>query len=405
MNDALLVPMALFLGLSISRAEPNTNFTALAQHAASAIATSPALPAMDVIETLAGRLRKQFDTWLEHPDLYAKKALAECRIFPEGAVYPFAIPAMAYANIAHKNKSQLPHAERQMRKLIDLLIPIVIEKVKPPGGDLLKLKTYKKQGTYLSTLNMALACYERMSEDRRYRVLHAHVSKLLCESLEILNGRPLASYPELTWYFDTIMALNSIAIEDETHGLSRAEALMNRHREWLQLNATDKLTGLPIAYENELPRGCDLSMQVCLLADWMPAQAGILYSNYVRSHWVDLGLVSGFREWPKSEPTQPFEVEIDSGPVFMGIGMTATGMGVGAAIAARDDTRLDKLARELQALPDLLKLLLFAEGQTGSLFAGRVPFDASMATGFLYGDAMMFYATTWARHEYKKASN
>jgi hypothetical protein len=78
MNYALLVPLALFLGLSISRAEPNTHFTALAQRAASAIATAPALPAMDVIEALAGRLRKQFDTWLEHPDLYAKKALAEC---------------------------------------------------------------------------------------------------------------------------------------------------------------------------------------------------------------------------------------------------------------------------------------------------------------------------------------
>ena len=57
------------------------------------------------------------------------------------------------------------------------------------------------------------------------------------------------------------------------------------------------------------------------------------------------------------------------------------------------------------ALPAKDVIDALAEGQTGSLFAGRVPFDASMATGFLYGDAMMFYATTWARHEYKKASN
>src|SRR5262245_51666403 len=160
-----------------------------------------------VLKVNASRLREQFDQWLKEPDAYQQRALRECSAFPEGSIYPFAIPALGYANMALGDTKQRPHSAAQMRKLIDLLICTVIEDIRPPGGDLNRLPHYQKEGTRLATLNLTLACYALVCDDGRYRGLHDRVSLLLRRALTELSGKPLASYPAYTWYFDTIMAL------------------------------------------------------------------------------------------------------------------------------------------------------------------------------------------------------
>ena len=349
------------------------------------------LSAEEVLKVNASRLCEQFDWYLEEPDAYRQRALRECSAFPEGRIYPFAIPALGYANIGLCDAKQRQHSAAQMQKLIDLLISTVVEDIRPPGGDLNRLSHYQKEGTRLATLNLTLACYALIGGDGRYASLHDRVSLLLRRALTEGSGKPLASYPAYTWYFDTIMALVSLELYDRAHGLVQTGPLIEQHFGWLRSHAIDTGTGLPIAYEEGLPRGCDLSMQVCLLQQLDSRTAQRLYADYVQHHWVNLGFIAGFREWPKSKGPSSTG-DIDSGPLILGIGPTATGVGIGAAKAVGDFKRLSTLARELQLLPDFLRRL---EQGGQQLFGGLVPVSSQYVTGFLYGDVVLYYAITW----------
>jgi hypothetical protein len=344
-----------------------------------------------VLKFNANTLREQFDDWLNDPDTYRQRALRECSVFPEGRMYPFAIPALGYANLGLGDAKQRQHCAAQMQKLIDLLISTVIEDIRPPGGDLNRLAHYQKEGTRLSTLNLTLACYALIGGDGRYARLHDRISLLLRRALTELSGRPLASYPAYTWYFDTVMALLSLELYDRAHGRAQTRPLMEQHFAWLRSHATDAATGLPVAYKGGLPRGCDLSMQICLLQQLDSWTAQRLYADYVQHHWVNFGLIAGFREWPRSK-RRAFMGDIDSGPLILGIGPTATGVGIGAARAVSDANRLGTLTRQLKVLPDFLRRLEAGDQQ---LFGDSVPVSSQYVTGFLYGDAVLFYAITW----------
>jgi hypothetical protein len=345
----------------------------------------------EVLKVNASRLREQFDQWLKEPNAYHQRALCECSAFPEGRIYPFAIPALAYANMGLGDAKQRQHCAAQMQKLIDLLISTVIEDIGPPGGDLNRLSHYQKEGTRLATLNLTLASYALIWDDGRYGSLHDHVSLLLRRALTERSGKPLASYPAYTWYFDTIMALVSLELYDRAHGLAQTGPLIERHFAWLRSHATDTGTGLPVAYEGGLPRGCDLSMQICLLQQLDSRTAQRVYADYVQHHWVNFGFIAGFREWPKSRGPSSTG-DIDSGPLVLGIGPTATGVGIGAAKAVSDANRLSTLARQLKLLPDFLRVL---EQSGRQLFGDQVRVSSQYVTGFLYGDAVLFYAITW----------
>ena len=88
-------------------------------------------------------------------------------------------------------------------------------------------------------------------------------------------------------------------------------------------------------------------MQICLLQQLDSRAAQRLYVDYVQHHWVDHWFIAGFREWPKSrgpKSKEPFSLgDIDSGPLVLGIGPTATGVGIGAAKAVSDTKRVSTL--------------------------------------------------------------
>src|ERR1017187_10257013 len=58
-----------------------------------------ALSTEEALKVNASRLRERFDQWLKEPNAYHQRALRECSAFPEGRIYPFAIPALGYANV------------------------------------------------------------------------------------------------------------------------------------------------------------------------------------------------------------------------------------------------------------------------------------------------------------------
>lgn len=351
----------------------------------------PASQAEAILQKHQRRLREEFDDWLQQPEAFRTRVLAECGAFPEGRIYSFAIPALAYANLGLAHPQDRRRCADQMQKLLAMLIQCTTQDIAPPDGDLLRLRTYQKQGTRLATLNLALACHALVSADPRFNHLHEHLSRLLREGLVELNGQPLASYPEYTWYFDTAMALLSLELWDRAHAASGTQELTSRHLAWRNQFATDPLTYLPIAHQGGKPRGCDLSMQICLWQQIAPFEARRLYDRYVQHFWSDLGLLAGFREWPRSLGMSLLG-DIDSGPLVLGLGPTASGIGIAAAQAVGDERRKFILARELDGVPQLLPLV---EPGMRALFGAGARISHRYMTGFLYGDAMLFYAVTW----------
>ena len=64
-------------------------------------------------------------------------------------------------------------------------------------------------------------------------------------------------------------------------------------------------------------------------------------------------------------------------------------------LGLRDEPKMAKLARELQALPAPIAVAQLTGGKVGHRDGGQSKFDASLTTGFFYGDAIRFYALTW----------
>lgn len=364
-------------------------------------------PAKKVVDTVTQYLLAEFDGYLKKPELYKKRVRKECSIFPEGTIYPYLIPAMAYAHLALKEPKMKPHALKQIEILINLAIPSVIERVCPPHDDLTELKTYRDHGTFLSTLNLALGVYFLIGgENKNYQKIFEHLSKIFYQAVFENKGKPINSYPEYSWNFDTMFVLVSLELYDRWKKISRMTPLIEKHLDWLEKHGTHKKTCLPysIGWDTApegtcLPRGCDISMRLCLLAQLNPERAKKMYKNFVKSHWVDLGYAVGFSEWPKG--MQRNLGDIDSGPIIWEIGLTATGVGLGTVQALKDKERLDRLCAELILVRQLMTLIKLNKNNKllpPSFYEwdGNITnIDQRYFTGFLYGDAVLFYAITW----------
>ncbi len=355
-------------------------------------------------EALLKRLQRQFETYLKTPRAYKQIVIKECSVFPEGNLYPFTLPAIAWAGIVFRDPEQAPHAREQMRKLIDLAIPQATLMIKPPKNDLMKLKTYQRHATYLGMLNYTLGCYRMVGSDRRYDRLHNHISEILFEAAQEQNGAQIHSYPNYSWTFDTILALASLDLHDRIHGTRRTQPLIQKHLNWINARCTDKKAGLPCSIFDDTsngstapPRGCDLSLRICLLQQIAPARAADLYKKYVTSHWLDKGLISGFAEWPGGKRVRP---DIDSGPVVMGIGLTATGVGIATCRTMGDKDRFELLCNQLQAAEPLIRFIGNGDikrkiGIEKWFRRNKMKIQSTYFSGFLFGDATLFFALSW----------
>jgi hypothetical protein len=142
------------------------------------------------------------------------------------------------------------------------------------------------------------------------------------------------------------------------------------------------------------PRGCELSWRIALLADLDPDLARRLYARYVKAFWLDRTIVAGFAEWPFGRAGRQ---DLDSGPVVMGIGATASAFGLAAAKAAADEARYRRLCRQMADSKAMLKLLIALKPAARGRYTlgGKIDPDSAYDTGFLFGDACLLYAVTW----------
>jgi hypothetical protein len=342
---------------------------------------------------LEAELRGRFDRLIVDPAEYRRRAIEECHAFPEGDLLPFVFPVVGYTNDALAHPARLPAAREKVATLIELALPSVVARVRPPGGRLEAITDYGREGVYLGQFALALGCHRLIGGDDRHGAVHARLADVLHEALVAADGGQLWSFPHVTWPFDTLPCLLALRLYDAHRGSARSAGAIAGHLDWVQEHATDPVLGLPYSKlpnghdgERIAPRGCDLGYRVFLLSHLDAVCARRTYAAFRRHFWIDRGFLAGFAEWPHG---QELGADADSGPVEFGLGLAATGFGIGAALCMRDGWRLGRLLMELATARSIFSTL-------GPRVKDRYPFDERYVTGSLMGDASIFAVTGWA---------
>ena len=172
---------------------------------------------------LAWRLKRRFDRRLDEVEAYVAEVEQQrgAYPFPEWDMVPFVFPVLAYSALAKQRGPIAPPDVERMAALVCLATQSTVRFIHPPGGDLMNLRDYGRQAVYLGLLNLALGAFYWSTDNRRFERLHSHLSGLLHHAFQEARGRPLWSFPHISWPFDSLSAVLSLWLRDRADQASR----------------------------------------------------------------------------------------------------------------------------------------------------------------------------------------
>lgn len=154
-------------------------------------------------------------------------------------------------------------------------------------------------------------------------------------------GHLLPTYARRTWPADNEVLDAALALAVRRTG---DESIARARRALLDTLEGLEAKGLPPSEvepgslrSRDVPRGCALSWTVAMRGLHAPERARRLYALYREGFLVEVGPMVGFREWPRGVDRP---ADADSGPIVLGIGTAASGLGLAAArlAGAREDS-------------------------------------------------------------------
>ncbi|MFT5467165.1 MAG: hypothetical protein ACI8UO_002269 [Verrucomicrobiales bacterium] len=328
---------------------------------------------------------------------YEQMVRREASVFPEGDLFPYTLVSNAFSHRAIEEpemaKERLPFAEVCLRKAVESVAGQL--GVKP--NELSQLDGLRNEGTYVGQLALALALYEKAGgTDQQLLAIRKRLTTILRKFLDEGDGQPIPSYPGVTWPFDTAPALAAISMDSD------ASELIKKHRDWLKLHAQDRKTGLPFSEKSangkwRAPRGCDLSWRLALWSQFDPKQGQIWYDAYTEKFWLNAILIEGFREWTFG---QNGAGDLDSGPILLGVGSTASVLGLMTTAAYGDEDRRAVLMKKTEMMvrvrrektKEAAMLVMLCDS---ALIGYGIQPSPRYLSGFLFGDVTLFYSLSW----------
>lgn len=181
---------------------------------------------------------------------------------------------------------------------------------------------------------LGLSSYERITGGTQYHAMMARQRVALAEELAKAKTHLRDDYPGECYPADMLWAVAAIQRAARLDGVRHDELAANLMKTFDSLLKTPE--GLP-AFQAEPrsgrimqgARGCANSGILLFTAELDPTIAGRWYDDYEKNFWKDTGWVAGFTEMPLNAKDKLMDV--DSGPVFLGIGSVASAFGIGAA--------------------------------------------------------------------------
>ncbi|WP_378788138.1 hypothetical protein ACFMQL_30100 [Nonomuraea fastidiosa] len=276
-------------------------------------------------------------------------------LFPEGYFFLHVLYGLAWVELGHRRPDERAAALREARWALARLdgpggrAPFD-RSLDPPFGVF-----YRGWGNWLlgGVLSLQQDGRRDPAELRRF----TEDSAALARAFDAARSPFLEAYPGQAWPVDSTVAVASLRLHDALTGEPRHAGTVAR---WLERvrERLDPRTGLiphVVAADTGEPegvaRGSSQSLILRFLVDIDPAFAAAQYARF-RELYVaaPLGLGPAVREYPHG---MDGPADVDSGPLPLGVSLSATAVALGAAQAQGDAALAGALANygELAGLP------------------------------------------------------
>jgi hypothetical protein len=326
-------------------------------------------------------LARGVDRWVVAPLDRSDFPTGDSRFDGEWLFVTRMMAAIGYAQIAVEH----PELKNEMRPRIERCLVALTDPRSRAfdreawGHDALEdLGSDRAHAAYLGYLALAIMVAERADPETRFAELGdrivAHLSRLMAQSsIGLLQSYPGEIYPIDNTAFLGAWGLHARAHPDERAALRRTIAGLRRYRHprsGLLYQAADPDDGAPV----DLPRGSGTALGAYFLSFADGEISRSLYDamarELLRSH-------AGFGTTREYLPGEGGWGDVDSGPVLMGQGLSATGFTLALARAHGDrDTFVRTYA-------------------TASFFGGPIDDDGRhYAMGGPIGDSLLFALCT-----------
>ncbi len=304
-------------------------------------------------------------------------------LFPEGACFTVTLYGLSWTNLVRNFD-----VEKDLRETAIAEATWALEQYEQPYVVGPFSTTQVRNGVFwLGQRNLLLGqLLEILPESRRPRRLvdefHTN-TKSLADAFLASPTAHLDSYVGLCWPADNVTALASLLLHDELYS-TQYRVAYEHWREWT-LDNPDPRTGLPAGHLDsrtghllQPARGCANSWILALLPDMDPELAPDMYGLY-REHFLVTRLgFNVFREYP-SGLDRP--ADVDSGPILMSVGMTATCVGLAASISNGDLETAEDIYDLVNSLGLRHEMDLEGKGVTGTQYLfGRLPVSDAFLT-------------------------
>lgn len=200
---------------------------------------------------------------------------------------------------------------------------------------------------YLGYLNLLLGLDRALDPGTHHAALHDRLTAVLAGRIARAPQLLMETYPGEVYPVDNAAVAASIGLHDRVTGRADHRALLSRWAARLRAVAVDRRTGLLIQRVDgesgapaDVPRGSGTALASYFLSFSHPRLSRALYRALRRTlsrQFLGFGAV---REYP---PRVSGRGDIDSGPVLLGVGLSATGFAIAPARIHRDAATFRRL--------------------------------------------------------------
>jgi len=205
----------------------------------------------------------------------------------------------------------------------------------------------QQHGAYLGYLNVLLGLERALDPASPHAKIHDRITASLVRRMEAHPLLIVQTYPGEAYPVDMCAVVASLALHQAATGVDHHRVIERwrdvcnqyyRHRDTgLLFQAVDFQSGKPSDY----PRGSGTALGAYFLSLMDPALSLSLYESIKKHLLTPEGPMQGVREY--LDPALNHRVDIDSGPILMGLGTSATGFTVGLARCHGDTQTLKNL--------------------------------------------------------------
>ncbi len=197
---------------------------------------------------------------------------------------------------------------------------------------------HKENVFYRMLLIGGLTNYHKLLGGDKYLGLIRDQVETLSKKLDESKYGLLDDYPSQCYPTDVVAAIAAIKRADSLLGTDHSKFIARSIRAFG--NDLVDSTGLPPYFADaqsgniDITRGCSNQWGITWAAELWPETAKNWYDNFEKYFWQNHCGAVGFREFQKdTRETKNWHIDVDSGPVIAGFGISACSFGMGAARA------------------------------------------------------------------------